>query len=122
MHSTPQETRKRRRSVAPSRLLATAVAASTVFAAVALPATAAHAAQDVITVTNDASADGVFVKLWPAGTPEPPDEKPVETTTTTTEPVTTTAPGGDTTTTTTGSTPAGAPPATPVSGTSTFTG
>lgn len=86
-------------------------------------ATAANG-QSLITVTNDADASSVFVKIWPAGEPEPADAFPASpldeqaTTTTTSTPTA----GSSTTTTVVGTKPTDASPATPVSGTSTFTG
>lgn len=70
---------------------------------------------DELIVTTDPGASSTFVKVWPTGTPEPPDTKPVPTTTTS---------GSGTTTTTApeGTEPGGATGATPVPGSSTFTG
>ncbi len=74
---------------------------------------------EVLTITADGSADEVFVKLWAKGDPEPSDDFPASpldqptTTTTTTTTTSTTVPGTD---------PTDAPGATPVSGTSTYTG
>jgi endoglycosylceramidase len=74
-----------------------------------------------LTVVADDAASKVFVKVWPAGDPEPSDDFPGTSTTSTTTPGTTT-PDGKTTTTVVGAEPTQAPGASPVSGTSSFTG
>ena len=80
--------------------------------------TSAAGAAELV-VTADGGTDSVFVKVWAAGTPEPPDVKPAPPTTTTS----TTMATGDTTTTTTASVPVGeSPGATPVPGDANFTG
>lgn len=75
---------------------------------------------EVLTIVADGDADDVFVKVWAAGDPEPSDAfppSPLDEPTTTT----TTAPPAATTTIV-GTEPTDAAGATPVSGTSTFTG
>ncbi|WP_426572642.1 cellulase family glycosylhydrolase [Aquihabitans sp. McL0605] len=70
---------------------------------------------DELIVTTDPGAASTFVKVWAAGTPEPPDVKPTDTTTTTT--------AGSGTSTTVATEPADtADAATPVAGSPTFTG
>lgn len=80
---------------------------------------------EVLTITADAGAGSVFVKVWAAGDPEPSDTFPPspldEPTTPTTSTTTTSAPTS-TTTTAAATEPTGAPPANPVSGAATYTG
>ena len=71
---------------------------------------------EVLTITVDSGSDDVFVKVWAKGDPEPSDAfppSPLDPPTTTTTTTTTTVPATD---------PNDAPGATPVPGTSTYTG
>jgi endoglycosylceramidase len=74
--------------------------------------TSAPGASELV-VTTDPAANGVFVKVWPAGTAEPPDVKPVPTPTSTTTTVVSTS---------TEPTTPPSPGATPVPGSAVFTG
>ncbi|MFN8018921.1 MAG: cellulase family glycosylhydrolase [Acidimicrobiales bacterium] len=76
---------------------------------------------EVLTIVADGSAGSVFVKLWAKGDPEPDDAFPPSPLDKATSTTTTTAPTGSTTATAPGGATE-APGATPVPGTSTYTG
>ena len=72
----------------------------------------------VLTVVTDAAAGDVFVKVWPVGQPEPPDEEPAPTPPTE-PPGSTTTPGSPTAPV---APPGPAAPAQPIPGQAGYTG